>query len=115
MKANPGSTETDVELLFLYCSPHVALMTLAMILFIKPLKIRFKTVRNYLVMTTQYGLGIYLCHYFVVGLGYAISKKLSRPISVRIPFRALVVLDITWIVVHLFYKAAPRYARWIFG
>ncbi|MXN89611.1 acyltransferase family protein [Flavobacterium sp. Sd200] len=115
MTANPGSTENDVELFFLYCSPQVALMTLAVILFIKPVKIRSKTVRKYLARTTQYGLGIYLCHYFVVGLGYAISQKLSIPVSVRIPFTALVVFAISWIVVHLFYKATPRYARWIFG
>lgn len=114
MTANPGSTETDVELFFLYCSPQVAPMTLAVILFIKPVKIRSKTVRKYLVRTTQCGLDIYY-HYFIVGLGYDISQKLSIPVSVRIPFTALVVFAISWIVVHLFYKATPRYAHRIFG
>ena len=64
---------------------------------------------------TKCGLGIYLIHYFVVGLGYDIADALSIPISIRIPITAVIVFIISWAFVAVFYKLSPKVSKWIFG
>lgn len=41
---------------------------------------------------TKCGLGIYMIHYFIVGLGYAIADALAIPVFLRIPVTAVIVL-----------------------
>ena len=60
-------------------------------------------------------LGIYLVHYFVVGLGYAIADALAIPISIKIPITAIIVFVICWAFVSLCYRITPKSSKWIFG
>ena len=115
MTANPNCSEQEMELFFLYCSPNVALMTAAFFFIIRKIKITSDKLVSILANTTQCGLGIYMIHYFVVGLGYAIADALAIPVSLRIPITAIIVFVICWTFVSLSYKFAPKYSKWIFG
>ena len=59
--ANPDSTEQEVELFFLYCSPQVALMTVALFQLVRKVKLRASGWVAMMANITQCGLGIYLC------------------------------------------------------
>ena len=64
---------------------------------------------------TKCGLGVYMIHYFVVGLGYRLVDMLAVPVSLRIPVAAVCVFAASWAVVALFYKWRPGIARWVMG
>ena len=104
-----------MELFFLYCSPNVAMMTVAIFLLVRRIKFSTPTLINLFANITKCGLGIYLIHYFVVGLGYWIANVLQIPISLKIPITAIIVFVISWGIVALFYKIVPKASKWIFG
>ena len=115
MTANPNCTEQEMELFFLYCSPNVVLMTIAVFLIVR--QVQFSSPRLIAISSniTKCGLGIYLIHYFIVGLGYWIADVLSIPISLKIPVTAIIVFAICWAFVALCYKLFPKSSKWIFG
>lgn len=115
MTAIPNCTEEQMELFFLYCSPNVAMMTVAIFLLVRRIKFSSPTLINLFANITKCGLGIYLIHYFVVGLGYWIANVLQIPISLKIPITAIIVFVISWGIVALFYKIVPKASKWIFG
>lgn len=115
MTANPNCTEQEMELFFLYCSPNVVLMTIALFLLVQQVKISSPKLIAIFSNITKCGLGIYLVHYFVVGLGYWIANVLSIPISLKIPVTAIIVFVICWAFVALCYKLFPKGSKWIFG
>ena len=115
MTANPNCTEPEMELFFLYCTPNVALMTFALFIFVRKIKIERSWVIKALANLTKCGLGIYLIHYFVVGLGYTIADALAIPISIRIPITALIALSISWAFVASLFAVLPKVSKWIFG
>ena len=113
--SNPDCSEQEMELFFLYCSPNVALMTSALFLIVRKVKIKSEKMISIFADITKCGLGIYMMHYFVVGLGYAIANTLEIPVSLRIPATAIIVFIICWAVVSICYKLTPKYSKWIFG
>lgn len=115
MTANPYCTEQELELFFLYCSPNVVLMAIAMFLMVR--QVKFSSIRLVVIFSSiaKCGLGIYLVHYFVVGLGYWIADVLSIPISLKIPLTAIIVFSICWAFVALCYRLSPKVSKWIFG
>lgn len=115
MTANPYCSEQELELFFQYCSPNVALMTVALFLIIRKVKLNSSKMVTALANITKCGLGIYLIHYFVVGFGYAIAENLAVPVSVRIPVTATIAFLLCWAFVATCYKMIPKYAKWIFG
>ena len=115
MTAIPNCTEEQMELFFLYCSPNVAMMTVAIFLLVRRIKFSTPTLINLFANITKCGLGIYLIHFFVVGLGYWIANVLQIPISLKIPITAIIVFVISWGIVALFYKIVPKASKWIFG
>lgn len=115
MTGRPNCTEKEMELFFLYCSPNVAFMTIALFLLIRRVKISSPKLINIFAHITKCGLGIYLVHYFVVGLGYALADALFIPISIKIPITAVFVFLISWAFVALCYKLTPKTSKWIFG
>lgn len=62
MTANPECSEQEMELFFLYCSPNVALMTLAFFLVIRKVRVKSKRMILMLENITKCGLGIYMIH-----------------------------------------------------
>lgn len=115
MTALPDCSEQQLELFFLYCSPNVALMTVALFLIVRKVKIQSPKAIAALTHISQCGLGIYLVHYFVVGFGYALADAIGVPVSVRIPATAAITFLICWSFVALGYKTMPKCAKWIFG
>lgn len=115
MTANPDCTEQGMELFFLYCSPNVVLMTIAIFLIVRGVKFSSPRLVATFSNITKCGLGIYLIHYFVVGLGYWIADVLMIPISLKIPVTAVIVFAICWAFVALCYKLSPKGSKWIFG
>lgn len=115
MTANPNCLEQEMELFFLYCSPNVAIMTIAVFLIIRKIKITSIRLVNVFANITKCGLGIYMIHYFIVGFGYTIAKVLEIPVSIRIPVTAFIVFVICWILVSISYKLMPKSSKWIFG
>ncbi|APU98620.1 acyl-transferase [Sphingobacterium sp. B29] len=115
MASNPAASEEQIELFFLYCSPQVFMMTLAIFLLVRTVKLTSVKMRSIFSNITKCGFGIYLVHYFVVGLGYWLANVLSIPISLKIPMTAALVFLISWGFVATFYKIIPRASKWIFG
>ena len=79
--ANPYCTDVQLELFFLYCSPNVVLMTTAIFLLVRQLKLNSPILIKAFASIAKCGLGFYVIHYFVVGLGYAMSDAIAIPIS----------------------------------
>lgn len=115
MSSTPGISEHQLELYWLYCSPQVVMMTVAWFLLIQRVSIKQPTVVSALKNLTQCGLGIYLIHYFVVGLGYIVIDKMGIPISLRIPATALFVFVVAWSFVALCYKMNAKVSKWVMG
>lgn len=115
MTAIPDCSEQQLELFFLYCSPNVALMTVALFLIVRKAKIKSPKAISALTSISKCGLGIYMVHYFVVGFGYAIADSIAIPVAVRIPATATITFLICWGFVATGYKMTPKYAKWIFG
>lgn len=115
MTAQQDITEKQMELFFLYCSPNVLLMTVAWYLLIQRIEIKSKIIISALANITKCGLGIYMVHYFVVGVGYLVIDKIGVSISMRIPATALFVFVVSWSIVSLLYKVHPKTAKWIMG
>ena len=115
MTAQQGITERQLELFFLYCSPNVLLMTIAWYLLIQKIEIKSGVIISALANITKCGLGIYMIHYFIVGIGYLVIDRIGVPVSMRIPATALFVFAVSWAVVSLLYKACPKVAKWVMG
>lgn len=113
--ARPDASERQVELFFLYCSPNVVAMTLSWFLLVRKVRSLPARLSALLRNLTKCGLGVYMIHYFVVGLGYRLVDVLSIPVSLRIPVAAVCVFAASWAVVALFYKWRPGIARWVMG
>ena len=112
--ANPNCSEQEMELFFLYCSPNVAFMTIALFLIVRKVKLNTRSVALFSNIA-KCGLGIYMVHYFVVGFSYSIANTFSIPVSIRIPVTAAIVFIICWALVATCYKFAPKSSKWIFG
>ena len=115
MTAQEGITERQVELFFLYCSPNVLLMTIAWYLLVQKIEIKSGRTASALANITKCGLGIYMIHYFVVGIGYGVVDAMGVPVSLRIPVTAFLVFLVSWGIVSSFYKICPKAAKWIMG
>lgn len=115
MTARQDLTERQLELFFLYCSPNVLLMTVTWYLIVQKIKIKSEVITSALANITKCGLGIYMIHYFIVGVGYLVVDKIGVAIPMRIPATALFVFVVSWGIVSLFYRFYPKTAKWIMG
>ncbi len=115
MTSKSNISEEQMELFFLYCSPNVLLMTIAVFLLVQKIQIRSPFIVSMLSNITKCGLGIYMIHYFIVGIGYLIIEKINVPIALKIPITGILVFILSWGIVSLVYRFIPRYAKWIMG
>lgn len=113
MTGNPAATEPQVELFFTYCSINVVMMTLAVFLLVQKVRISSPAVRNALANLTKCGLGIYMVHYFFVGLCYSLVQIIQVPIALQIPVAGIFVFFLAWGFVRLVYFL-PK-AKYIVG
>lgn len=115
MTSKPNISEEQMELFFLYCTPNVLLMTIAVFILVQKIQIRSPFIISMLSNITKCGLGIYMIHYFIVGIGYLIIEKINVPIAFQIPITGILVFILSWGIVSLFYRFIPKYAKWIMG
>lgn len=115
MTSRADISEEQMELFFLYCSPNVMLMTVAVFMLVRQVKITSPVAVAVLANITKCGLGIYMIHYFIVGMGYLVVERVDVPIALRIPVTAVFVFLVSWGLVALTYKVIPRQAKWIMG
>lgn len=115
MTANSNCSEEEMELFFLYCSPNVAMMTIAVFLIVRNIKINSGKIINLFSNIAKCGLGIYFVHYFIVGIGYKLSDIFQIPIQFKIPATAVIVFLISWSIVSCIYRIMPKTSKWIFG
>lgn len=113
--ADPKSTEEQIELFFLYCTPNVVLMTIAVFLLVQKVRIQNLFVSGTLARLTKYGFGIYMVHYFLVGPGWMVVDRLHLPLSIQIAAATSVTFALAWMFTALMYRAFPRAAKWIMG
>lgn len=115
MTSKSNISEEQMELFFLYCTPNVMLMTVAVFILVQKIQIRSPFITSMLSNITKCGLGIYMIHYYIVGIGYLIIEKINLPIAFQIPTTGILVFILSWGIVSLFYRFIPKYAKWIMG
>lgn len=115
MVGQPTSTEEMIELFWTYCSPNVVMMTLACFLLLQRVRIKKPAAARFFAHTGRYGLGIYMCHYFFVGVGYLATAKMGVPVFLQIPVAAVIVMALSWGLVAGVFKVAPKTAKWVMG
>jgi surface polysaccharide O-acyltransferase-like enzyme len=113
--ADPKSTEEQIELFFLYCTPNVFLMTIAVFLLAQKIKLSSPFWINIFASLTKYGFGIYMVHYFLVGPSFMVVDLLQVPIPIQIPFAASITFAVAWLFTAFVYKLMPAKAKWIMG
>ncbi len=115
MVSNPSSTEEDIELFFLYCTPNVLLMTIAVFIIVQKIRISNKVIISLLKNLTKLGFGIYMIHYFLVGPSWMIVNSLNLPVALQIPVATTSTFAFSWILSALISKVFPKHAKWVLG
>jgi surface polysaccharide O-acyltransferase-like enzyme len=113
--ADPKSTEEQIELFFLYCTPNVVLMTIAVFLLVQKIKITSTLWVNIFANLTKCGFGIYMVHYFLVGPSFMLVNALQVSIPIQIPAATGFTFGFAWIFTFIMYKLMPTKAKWIMG
>lgn len=113
--ANVNATEADMELYFTFCSPNVALMTIAVFLLLQKVVIHNGRVIKVLSNLTKCGFGIYMVHYFLVGPAFLLIGDLHLPIPLQVPVMATFIFLCSWLFTWLMYRVLGERARWIMG
>lgn len=115
MTAAPDCTPEELELFFYYCSPNVVMMTIPFFMIAKKVQVKSETVRKALANLTVCGFGVYMIHYFFTGPCVMLARACSVPVSLQIPFAAVVAFFVSWILVILLRKLFGKYAKYVVG
>jgi surface polysaccharide O-acyltransferase-like enzyme len=115
MVSNPMSTEEDIELFFLYGTPNVLLMTIAVFIMIQKIRINSAFIQNILKNLTKLGFGIYMVHYFFVGPSWMIVNSLNLPVSIQIAVATTLTFAFSWIFAAIVDKLFPKHGKLILG
>ena len=113
--ANPTATETDMELFFTFCSPNVAIMTIAVFLLLQKVRVHHPAVIRLLANVTKYGFGIYIVHYFWVGPAFLLIGLFDLPIPLQVPIMAILIFLVSWGFTWLMYRLFGQKAKWFMG
>jgi len=113
--ADPKSTEEQIELFFLYCTPNVVLMTIAVFLLVQKVKISNTFWVNTFANLTKCGFGVYMVHYFLVGPSWMLVDALHIPIPIQIAVATSFTFGFAWIFTAVVYKMIPNKAKWFMG
>ena len=115
MVADPKSTEEQIELFFLYCTPNVVLMTIAIFLIVQKIKISSPLWIKLFANLTKCGFGIYMVHYFLVGPAFLVVDFIKVPIPIQIPVASTITFALAWLFTALIYRMTPTKAKWLMG
>ena len=98
-----------------YCSINVAMMSVGVWFIVRQICISSSIIRTALANLTKCGYGIYLFHYFLVGLAVSLISRLGMPIPIVIPVAVLLTFSVSWFVVFFVYQLFPKASKWIWG
>lgn len=108
-----GTYTETWESCLLYCSPQVALMTLGLLLLFRHANAAPAPIGALLANLTACGFGIYLVHYFFVGVANKLVTAAGVPQAWVVPACVPVVFASAWILVALLKKLVP--GKWLLG
>lgn len=107
MMSQPGVTPEGMELFFMFCTPNVMVMTLAIFSLVSRFKTQSKVVLHILPTLSGCGFGIYMVHYLFIGPIDFLLAKMALPIWLHIPVCSLAVFAAAWAFILLL-KKLPR-------
>ena len=114
--ALPNHTPEQIELFWTYNTPNVAMMSVALLLLGKCIRISSNSsMIPILANLTSCGFGMYMIHYYFVRLGYDMGIWFRIPAPLRIPFSALVILVCSWGIVALLKKLLGKSSKYLLG
>ena len=61
------------------------------------------------------GFGIYMVHYYFVGLAHEMITQLGLPVPLQIPAAAMIIFTLSWSIVALVKKYLGKAAVYIMG
>lgn len=96
------------------CLLNLFLMTVAWYLLIQKVKVTSPLIISALKNITKCGLGIYMVHYFAVGIGYLAIDRIFTYIHAYSSDSFICVYRVV-VIVALFYKVLSKAAKWIMG
>ena len=95
---------------------NVACMSTAWFLLLKHVSLPAESrAGRFLANLTFCGFGIYMVHYFFVGLCYQIVQALALPVPLRIPASALLIFVFSWSFTYVVKKGLGRKAVYLMG
>lgn len=112
----PEKTPELIELFWTYNSLNVVLMSAAWFLLLKHANLSAQSrAARILASLTACGFGIYMAHYFFVGLCHRIVTALAIPVPLQIPASALLILAFSWVFVLLVKRLMGKAAVYVTG
>ena len=111
----PHYTDEQLELFFYYCSPQVVLMSVAVFMMMRCVRVESPLLKRMLANLTRCGFGVYMVHYFFIGPSVLLVRALSVPLCVQIPVAAVLAFAVTWVLVNTLRRLTGRYARYVVG
>lgn len=112
----PDKTPEMIELFWTYNTINVACMSAAWFLLLKHVSLPAESKAGRMLANLTFcGFGIYMVHYFFVGLCYQIIQTFALPVCLRIPASALLIFAFSWILVSVVKKAMRRRAVYLMG
>ena len=111
----PHYTNEQLELFFTYNSLNVVMMTFAVFMLCKKVKVKNEIIKRMLANLTICGFGIYMIHYFFTGPSVQLMRTIGIPLSIQIPLASVVAFGTAWIIVLIIRKIAGKKAKIIVG
>lgn len=111
----PHYTNEQLELFFTYNSLNVVMMTFAVFMLCKKVKVKNEIIKRMLANLTICGFGIYMIHYFFTGPSVQLMRTIGIPLSIQIPLASVVAFGTAWIIVLIIRKLAGKKAKIIVG
>ena len=102
-----------MELFFTYCSPNALLMTAAIFLLVRKVRITSPVICRALANLTKCGFGLYCVHYFFVGPSYMFAQWIGTPIPALVTVSTILTFICSWSFTYLVSKLP--HAKYIIG
>lgn len=112
----PEKTPEQIELFWTYNSINVALMSAAWFLVLKHISFPLESrTAGWLSNLAFCGFGIYMVHYYLVGLAHEVITHFGLPAPLQIPAAAVIIFTLSWSIVALVKKYLGKAAVYIMG
>ena len=112
----PEKTPEQIELFWTYNTPNVALMSMDWFLLLKHVRVSAESRAGKMLDNLAFcGFGIYMIHYFFVGLAYGVITGLSLPTPLLIPAAAVLIFVLSWSIVYIVKRYTGKAARYVMG